>query len=490
MIPKKIYQTHKSFDIDTNTENLIKSIIKCNREFDYTFMDNNMCYEFISNNFDKEFVDMYTALPLDIMRADVWRVAVIYINGGVYCDTDVLCKNDLSELIHNEEFIIFNEELGGISNFFFAAYPKHPALKAVLDSMLKNYKRAFDLNQPLLVQNFGMALFHEAIQNYNGKIKHLSYDESLQWVKHLFYGSWRDSENEYRHLSYSNKPITFITTFNENGYELYGKTWIDSFIKNVANKRNNIKAIVYAHNLPNLIIDHPQVQILDYDTIIPEHKEWKEQFLKNSNHTHHIQNYTIRFSHKGFVMQHALDTIKEGYLIWLDGDVVMHNCDYTHFPDDILSDGNVMACQIEDGAHVESGVILFDIENPNIEIFKQKFKDNYTVEAMNEYGEPYDGHVIRRSVIHSEIKYYDLNAEYGVGGIQSDPNCTFLHPEIKKRYTHNIGITGKHQYENWEQLKYKDKFFSMLARVPILSETEIKLRKLKEKRLKFKPGIQ
>ena len=485
MIPKKIYQTHKSFDIDNSTQTLIQSIIKCNRDFDYTFMDNDMCYDFISNNFDKEFIDMYTSLPLDIMRADVWRVAVIYINGGVYIDTDVLGVKGLHELIQDQELVIFNEELGGISNFFFAAYPKHPALKLVLDLMLTNYKKAFDLNEPMLVQNFGMALFDEGIKQYKGNVTHISYGDSLNWVRHHFYSSWRDSENAYKNASQTKKPLTFITTFNENGYELYGKTWIDSFIRNVANKRNNIKAIVYAHNLPNLVADHPQVQILDYDTILPQHKEWKKSFLQNSNHSSHIQNYTIRFSHKGFVMQHALDTVKEGYLIWLDGDVVMHDMEYDNFPDQILSEGNVLACQVEDGAHVESGVILFDVENPNIEIFNQKFKDNYTVEAMNGYGEPYDGHVIRRSVIHSEVKYYDLNAEYGIGGIQSDPNCTFLHPEIKKRYTHNIGVTGKHQYDNWEYLKYKDKFFSMIARTPVLTDIEIKLRRLKEKRLKL-----
>lgn len=485
MISKKIYQTHKSFDIDNSTQSLIQSIIKCNRDFDYTFMDNDMCYDFISSNFDKEFVDMYNSLPLDIMRADVWRVAVIYINGGVYIDTDVLGVKGLHELIQDQELVIFNEELGGISNFFFAAYPKHPALKLVLDLMLINYKKAFDLNEPMLVQNFGMALFDEGIKQYTGSITHIPYGDSLNWVRHHFHGSWRDSEHAYKNASFSKKPLTFITTFNENGYELYGKTWIDSFIRNVANKRSNIKAIVYAHNLPNLVVDHPQVQILDYDIIIPQHKEWKKSFLQNSNHSPHIQNYTIRFSHKGFVMQHALDTIKEGYLIWLDGDVVMHDMEYDNFPDQILSEGNVLACQVEDGAHVESGVILFDVENPNIEIFNQKFKDNYTVEAMNGYGEPYDGHVIRRSVIHSEVKYYDLNAEYGIGGIQSDPNCTFLHPEIKKRYTHNIGVTGKHQYDNWEYLKYKDKFFSMIARTPVLTDTEIRLRRLKEKRLKL-----
>ena len=29
------------------------------------------------------------------------------------------------------------------------------------------------------------------------------------------------------------KPIKFITTFSKNGYEVYGKTWIETFTKNV-----------------------------------------------------------------------------------------------------------------------------------------------------------------------------------------------------------------------------------------------------------------
>lgn len=40
--------------------------------------------------------------------------------------------------------------------------------------------------------------------------------------------------------------------------------------------------------------------------------------------------------------------------------------------------------------------------------------------------------------------------------IQSDPNYTFLHPEIKNKFIHNIGWTGKHQYDDWDKIFNQD----------------------------------
>jgi mannosyltransferase OCH1-like enzyme len=451
-------------------------------------MDNDMCYEFISNNFDKEFTNMYNSLPLDIMRADVWRVAIIYINGGIYCDTDVFCKKDLSELIQNEEFIIFNEELGGISNFFFAAYPNHPALKAVLDSMLKNYKKAFDLNEPMLVQNFGMALFDDAIKDYKGNIEYIGYGESLEWVEHLFYGSWRESEHDYRDSSKNKKPITFFTTFHKNGYDVYGKEWIHSFIKNVANQRNNIFARIYVEGLPDLRVNHPQVELIDYKEAIPEHEKWKYDFLKRSPHSDYIKNLVIRFSHKGFVMQHALDNIMEGYAIWLDADCIYEDCKLEDFPSNFFKNGESLACQVEDLNHVESGIIIFDVENPKLEKYKSNFKSIYSIEDILNFAEPYDGFVVRKSLYKSEVKYYDLNKDFGIGGVQSDPTQTFLHPEIKKRFTHNIGILGKRKYKDWNIVSKKDNIFNILenSRFKPLSKEQIHTRALRSKRKKNK----
>ena len=214
---------------------------------------------------------------------------------------------------------------------------------------------------------------------------------------------------------------------------------------------------------------------------------WKQEYLEKSNHTDHIKNFTIRFSHKGFTIQHALDTIKEGYVIWLDGDVVFKDFSHTNFPQILLENNEVMACQVEDGNHVESGILIFDVEHPDIEKFKESFKFNYSLEEiLTTYGEPYDGFVVRRSLINSEINYYDLNKEFGRGGIQSDPNETFLHPEINNRFTHNIGITGKKNYSNWDSVRQKDNIFSILGDIGFkpLTPTQLMFKNLRNKRLK------
>jgi mannosyltransferase OCH1-like enzyme len=241
-------------------------------------MDNHECLNFIETNFDNKFVEMYKTLPLDIMRADVWRVAVIYIYGGIYCDIDVLFKKSISPLLNGEELVVFTEKGGGISNFFFGAKPKHPSLKLVLDLFVNNQHTVRDTNSNLLVQDFGMALFHEVISQTENR-KQLTYKESEEWVQHMCYGSWRDSEEDYKNNSNTTKPITFFTTFHENGYNLYGKTWIESFINNVTTKSNNINAIIYSDNIPNLEINHPQIKVVDFHKMIPEHKLWKKEFL-------------------------------------------------------------------------------------------------------------------------------------------------------------------------------------------------------------------
>jgi hypothetical protein len=485
MIPKKLYQTHKSSKLPITLQELTKRMVQLNPELDYTFMDNDQCLEFITQNFDKDFIQMYKSLPLDIMRADVWRVAIIYINGGIYCDTDVYAIEPLHTLIQGKELVLFTEEKGGTSNFFFAAKPKHPALKAVLDLFVKHQDITRDTHSDFLVQNFGMDLFHKVMSQVKDKTI-LTYEESRKWVHHHWYNTWKQTEEKYKDASNSTKPITFFTTFNDNGYKLYGKDWIESFIHNVASKRNNINAIVYAHNVKGLDIEHPQLTILDFDKEIKGHTQFKTQYLAKSTHPDYTKKMAVRFSHKGFVIKHVLKNIKnDGYLIWLDGDGIFKGGDYQYFPGNVLQDSETLACQIEDDNHVESGILIFDSTHKDIDKFTKAYEKNYDInEILHKYGEPYDGHVMRRSVNHSQVKFIDLNKQHGRGGIQSDPNETFLHPEIKARFIHNIGPTGKKQYSNWRKVSEIDDIFKLLDNKSLrhLSPQQKKIVKLRNKR--------
>lgn len=484
MIPNILWQTAKSIDdIDVgNTSQLVKSWVLNNHALDYRFMDDSDCNRFIAKNFSKQTYEMYKSLPLGIMRADFWRVAVVYINGGIYSDTDVFCKQSVEPLLKDKDLVILQEPntTTNVANFFFAAVPKHPFLKEVLDYMESKFELVFDIESETLVQNFGMHPLQHVMEKW--KQEFIPVSEHSKYMEHMCHGTWRDSEKDYKENKM--KQMTFFTTFNEAGYNLYGKSWIDSFKTNVAANYPNANALVYKHGF-ELEDDHPQITIIDYDEAIPGHPNWKKEFEERSTYGEYIHKMTIRFSHKAMVIQHALSDIESDYAFWVDGDCVFHKAEYDAFPNNVLN-GNAIACQVEHNTnhnHVESGILIFDMKHKDTQKWLEEFKKNYTLDEVFKMGEPYDGFIVFKTLQSSKIKFSDLNEKYGIEGIQSCPTLTFLHPDLSKRFTHNIGLTGKSTYTDWEDIKYTDEVFRNLASVAALTPQQLKFNKMKRRKL-------
>lgn len=257
------------------------------------------------------------------------------------------------------------------------------------------------------------------------------------------------------------KSVKFITTFSENGYHVYGKKWIESFVNQTKNYPN-ITAKIYVNDLDPDTIKQDKVDVLEYYSAIPQYNEWLQLFTQQSKHDQWNKNLAIKFAYKSFVMLTELKQTHEGYVIWLDADCVFTSSDFDNWPQSLLVN-DFMACQREHGSeHVESGIIIFDAGHADKHSYIDRFESLYMLpEEFNNFGQFFDGFVVGRTLSHTGVSYVDLNKGYGIGGIQSDPNCTFLNPEIRKRFIHNIGITGKRQYLDWEQYKH-DKFFQLI----------------------------
>lgn len=254
------------------------------------------------------------------------------------------------------------------------------------------------------------------------------------------------------------KPIKFITTFSKNGYEVYGRTWLESFRNNV--KDENISVDLYIDfNVPS----QEKINRVNYEDAIPHHKNWVKEFELNYKGAPYNKKMGMRFSYKSFVMQHALENNSNCYLIWLDGDCIFkENQNFSDFQESLLN-GKFIAVQREHNGgddHCESGFVLFNTDHPDKQKFNSQFKTNYEINNIIRMGSPYDGFIIYRSL--NGIDYVDLNDGYGRGGIQSDPNETFLHPELNKRFLHNIGVTGKSQYDDWKTYSNSDEYFKLI----------------------------
>jgi len=215
-IPKLIWQTAK-LEPHPNSHELIKSFINLNPDYKWLFMDDLRCEQFIQDNFSLEFYNMYKSLPHGVMKADVWRVAVIYAYGGVYVDTDCECVKPISTWLNSEDSLIVGEEMdnGDLFNCMFASEPRHPALLSVLNLFMELFNSPNFLNgEPTQIQNFGQYGFsHGVLRYYNEnqcRIKIISkqsklfstinkYDESCI-IHHVASYTWKNNYDSWRKL--------------------------------------------------------------------------------------------------------------------------------------------------------------------------------------------------------------------------------------------------------------------------------------------------
>ena len=177
-IPKRIIQTHKSLDFIQNSFFLKKCQNSWTKFIDqgikYKFYDDQECIEFLENNFKEEVLEIYNLLPLNVMRADLFRYCEIYINGGIYADADCICFGNkrIKKLFEpGAKLILFSESNQVYFNqYVFAAEPKHPLFKLVIQMIIDKVKSnngIINMNQiNAVLETTGPGIFTEAVFKY------------------------------------------------------------------------------------------------------------------------------------------------------------------------------------------------------------------------------------------------------------------------------------------------------------------------------------
>jgi mannosyltransferase OCH1-like enzyme len=121
--------------------------------FNYRFMTTGDRMNYIKDNFPSDIYDCYRKLQIGAAQADLWRLLVIYREGGVYMDIDAHAVWPLEFLVarHHELFIATKK--GELSNYFLAACPYDPHVKRVIDTVISNIREnkiygVFDMTGP------------------------------------------------------------------------------------------------------------------------------------------------------------------------------------------------------------------------------------------------------------------------------------------------------------------------------------------------------
>jgi mannosyltransferase OCH1-like enzyme len=108
IIPLKIYQTWYTKNLPPKMKERVELLKVDNPQFEHCLFDDNDCREFIKNNFQQDVLYAFDQLVPGAYKADLWRLCVLYKNGGIYMDIKLKCINGfkLIELTENEHYVI------------------------------------------------------------------------------------------------------------------------------------------------------------------------------------------------------------------------------------------------------------------------------------------------------------------------------------------------------------------------------------------------
>lgn len=234
MIPQFLWQTYKSKFPPNDALESIHSWLSLNPDLQWYYMCDAKCDQVIKDNFNKEFYSMYSSLPFGVMKADVWRVAVVYMYGGIYSDLDTKCLKPVSSWLNPDYDLIVGVETpnGTINNYTFAAAPRHPALLFVLNFFLELYNSPgyLDKNSPTPIQDFGAGGWSSGIlKYYNLENKmHLgadyyNQDSKVKEEKTYFYS--------YDSHTFSPTPTDNTSVYHQSGSIFWNNNQYDSWRK-------------------------------------------------------------------------------------------------------------------------------------------------------------------------------------------------------------------------------------------------------------------
>jgi hypothetical protein len=85
-IPPHIYLTWRD---NTLPQKVMENWKTLNPSYDISLYTDDDCYDFLFHTFSKEYADYFKEIPFGPIKADWWRICILYANGGIYVDADV-----------------------------------------------------------------------------------------------------------------------------------------------------------------------------------------------------------------------------------------------------------------------------------------------------------------------------------------------------------------------------------------------------------------
>jgi len=154
-IPLNLFQTWHIKYLPKHMNETVLSLKNNNPEFTHHLYDDTDCRSFISEHFNSDVLQAFDKLIPGAYKADLWRLCVLYIYGGIYLDIKFKCINgfkfinliDKEYYVKDRPFIIDKSDLNNniipIYNGLMISYRKNSKLLDAINKIVDNTKNKY-----------------------------------------------------------------------------------------------------------------------------------------------------------------------------------------------------------------------------------------------------------------------------------------------------------------------------------------------------------
>jgi hypothetical protein len=235
-----------------------------------------------------------------------------------------------------------------------------------------------------------------------------------------------------------------ITTFNKEGYDLYGKRFVRTFTDN-----SSIPLIVY-------IEGEFEVEDLRFSDSIRDlhgsseelvkfkdrHKDYKESGLDSPK----------KFANKVFAQYHAMKhaPVFEDRLFWFDADIVVKQPLTLRFFESFMPKKHLLSYLGREymSLHTETGFLGFNLKHSYIHMFFDYYIKMYITDAIMTLGECHDCmafDIARKRIEMLSVKTYNISKECKTGHPMDESRLGEFLSHLKGANRKRIGYNEQRQ---------------------------------------------
>lgn len=225
MISKTIWQTYETpiDQLPLNAQESIGTWKHLNPDWTHGYMSGQDREDFFRTEFGGEVFDTYMKYPLGVMKAGLWRFAILYVHGGIYADLDTECVNPISTWFRPEYDMILDIERDTpwYATQVIAASRGHKFLEDAINMAVERARDGIVEQQHMVHYYTDVTMFTDSLfksmnisDGYSGKLSErtLEFNELPIAKEHKFFSFGGDDsrrllDRDVRHLYWGDGRI-------------------------------------------------------------------------------------------------------------------------------------------------------------------------------------------------------------------------------------------------------------------------------------------